>query len=215
MLSVIIPIKDEPYIQTLVNKIHKILSKFPHEIIVVDKSNDIEKIRNAKHIIQKSNGLGNAILEGVECSKGDYILTMDGDGSHRPEDLPKFLKKMNRYDIIVGSRYVKGGHLDEGLFRALISKIYCRLGSLLLGLSVKDNMSGFVATRRELYEKVKPKPLGFKINTEILFKGKKLGYKYVEIPINFLKRKGGKQKSGVMEGIRTLIYLIELRLGLR
>lgn len=215
MISIIIPIKNEPYIQVLVDKIHKILSRISHEIIVVDKSRYIKKIKNVKQITQKSDGLGNAILEGLEHSKGEYIITMDGDGSHRPEDLPKFLHEINYYDIIVGSRYVKGGYVDEKLFRIMISKAYCTLASFLFDLSIKDNMSGFVASKREVYKKIKPKPLGFKINTELLFKAKKFSFKTVEIPIRFIRRKSGKQKSGISEGIRTLFYLIILRFGLR
>lgn len=216
-LSIIIPIKDEPYIQTLIDKIHDLLRKhkISYEIIVVDKSRHIEKIENARHMIQKSNELGNAILEGVKHSIGDFILTMDGDGSHRPEDLIKFVKKMDWYDIIVGSRFVKDGEVHSDPFRIIVSKIYCTIASILLDISVKDNMSGFVATKRKIYETINPNPRGFKINAEVLFKAKKFGFKSVEIPIKFLKRKGGKQKSGAMEGLRTLLYLLELKLGIR
>lgn len=214
-LSIIIPIKDEPYVQKLINKIHKVLLKTSHEIIVVDKSTRIKKIKNAKHVIQKSNGLGNAILEGSGYSTGDFIITMDGDGSHTPGDLLKFVEKMNRYDIIVGSRYIKGSRVSENLFRIIISRVYCLIGSLLLNLTIKDNMSGFVASKREVYEKLEINPFGFKINTEILFKAKKFNFKCVEIPIKFLKRKSGKQKNGVIEAIKILFHLIGLRLGLR
>ncbi|MEM5879456.1 MAG: glycosyltransferase, partial [Candidatus Aenigmatarchaeota archaeon] len=183
-VSIIIPTKDEPYIQKLVEKIHKIL-KIKHEIIVVDKSEVVPKVKGAKVIRQKSDGLGKAFLEGLNFAKGDVIVLMDGDGSHRPEDLPKLIEKTKEYDIVIGSKYVKGGKTKDKFYRILISKFYCFLASLILGLEIKDNMSGFSAVRRKVYEKIKLDPIGFKINTELLFKAKKFGFKTSEIPIVF------------------------------
>jgi len=59
-ISVLIPIKDEPYINYLVEDIHKALKKIKHEVIVIDKSDIQPKIKNAKLVLQKSNGLGKA-----------------------------------------------------------------------------------------------------------------------------------------------------------
>ncbi|MEM5836141.1 MAG: glycosyltransferase [candidate division WOR-3 bacterium] len=213
-VSIIIPTKDEPYIQELVKKIHKIL-KTEHEIIVVDKSKTTPKLKYARVIKQKSDGLGKAFLEGLNFARGDIIVLMDGDGSHRPEDLPKLIEKTKEYDIVIGSRYVKGGKTKDKFYRILISKFYCFLASLILGLKIKDNMSGFSAVRREVYEKIKLDPLGFKINTELLFKAKKSGFKTSEIPIVFEKRKEGKSKGNLREGIKTLRFILELKLECR
>jgi dolichol-phosphate mannosyltransferase len=82
---------------------------------------------------------------------------------------------------------------------------------LVLGLKIKDNMSGFAAVRREVYEKVKLNPIGFKINTELLYKAKKFGFKTTEVPIIFEERKFGKSKGTLKEGLKTLKYILELR----
>lgn len=214
-VSIIIPTKEEPYIQELVNRIYKTLSGFDFEIIIVDKSKVTPKVKRAKVIKQKSNGLGNAVLEGLKLAKGEIIVTMDGDGSHRPEDLPKLIEKAKEYDIVIGSKYVKGGKTEDKLYRIFISRVYCLLASLILGLKVKDNMSGFAAIRREVYEKIKLNPRGFKINTEILYKAKKFGFRATEVPIIFEQRKLGKSKGTFREGIRTLRFILELKLGLR
>jgi len=214
-ISVIIPTKNEPYIQELVKKIHKVLFNFNHEIIVVDKSEVVPKVKGAKVMRQKTNGLGNAILEGVKVAKGNIIVTMDGDGSHRPEDLPKLIKKTKAYDIVVGSKYVKGGKTKDKFYRILISRIYCFFTSLILGLRIKDNMSGFVAVRKEVYEKIRLNPIGFKINTELLYKAKKFGFRTTEVPIIFEERKFGKSKGTIKEGLRALKYILELRFGLK
>lgn len=212
MISVLIPTKDEPLIQDLVNKINKVL-KEKHEIIIIDKSSVTPKVKNAKVIKQKSDGLGNAVLEGLKESKGDIIVTMDGDGSHRPEDLIKLIEKTKEFDIVIGSKYIKGGKTEDKNYRILISKIYCLFASLILGLNVKDNMSGFAATRREVYDKINLKPKGFKINTEILYKAKKFGFRYTEVPIIFVNRKIGKSKGNIKEGLRTIKFILDLRLG--
>jgi len=149
----------------------------------------------------------------LKFAKGDVIVLMDGDGSHRPEDLPRLIEKTKAYDVVVGSKYVKGGKTKDKLYRILISRIYCFLTSLILGLKIKDNMSGFVAVRREVYEKIKLDPIGFKINTELFYKAKKFGFKTVEVPIIFEKRKFGKSKATLEEGLKILKFILKLRLG--
>ena len=84
-----------------------------------------------------------------------------------------------------------------------------------LGLKVKDNMSGFAAIKREVYDNLKINPLGFKINLEIMYKAKKKGYKICEVPIVFEKRKVGKPTSSPSEAFSIIRYVFELKLGLR
>ncbi|MCM8807799.1 MAG: glycosyltransferase, partial [Candidatus Omnitrophica bacterium] len=214
-VSIIIPTKEEPYIQELVNRIYKTLSGFDFEIIIVDKSKVTPKLKGARVIKQKSNGLGNAVLEGLKLAKGEIIVTMDGDGSHRPEDLPKLIEKAKDYDIVIGSRYVKGGKSEDKFYKIVISRIYCFFASFILGLKVKDNMSGFAVIKRKIFDKISLNPRGFKINTEILYKAKKFNFKVAEVPITFEQRKIGKPKRTFKEGLRILMFIIELKLGLR
>ena len=221
-VSIIIPTKNEPYINELIRRIHKKLH-VKHEIIVVDKSDKPPKVKGARLIIQRSNGLGKAVIEGLAYAKGDIIVLMDGDGSHRPEDLPKLIEAVKKYDIVIGSKYVRGGKSEDKWYRVIISKVYCKLAKLILGLGIDDNMSGFSAIRRKVYEKIKLNPLGFKINTEILYKAKKFGFSSTEVPIVFLKAKKKKRsffyeiliRPGLKEALRTLKFILELRLGLR
>lgn len=212
MISILIPTKNEPYIQKLVNKINSIL-KEKHEIIIIDKSSITPKIKSAKVLKQKSDGLGNAVLEGLKKSKGDIIITMDGDGSHRPEELPKLIEKTKEFDIVIGSKYVKGGLTEDKPYRILISRFYCIFASIILGLRIKDSMSGLAAIRREVYKKIKLRPKGFKINTEILYKAKKFNFKTTEVPIKFIKREKGKSKGNIKEGLRTIKFVFNLRFG--
>lgn len=218
MISVLIPTKEEVYLNNLICKVHEELKNVRHEIIVIDKSKVPPKIKNAMVIIQKSDGLGNAILEGLKYSRGDIIVTMDGDGSHRPEDITRLLNKTNENDIVIGSRFVQGGITRDRAHRRIVSLLFRKFASLILGLGVEDSMSGFSAIKRKVYKNLKLKPLGYKINMEIMFKGKK-NYNICEVPITFLSREYGKSKaasvSGLKEAFRILRYVFELRLGLR
>jgi len=219
-ISVLIPIKNEPLINELIEQINEVLKNFKHEIIVIDKSDDPPKINKAKLVLQKTDGLGKAVIEGLAYARGDVIITMDGDFSHDPNDLLKLIEKTNKYDVVIGSRFVYGGTTADLTHRKFISFLFRKFTSIILGLNVEDSMSGFVAVRKYVYENLKLNPIGYKINMEIMFKSKKKKYKICEVPIAFHRRKAGTSKAGISlsgfnEGFRVIRYVFELKLGLR
>jgi len=214
--SIIIPVREEPYINNLVKDIKKNINNC--EIIIVDKSKivPIFSEKNVYVIKQRSNGLGNAILEGLNHSKGDVIATMDGDGSHDAADLKKMLEKIPEYDIAIGSKLVEGGRTEDTFSRRILTIVFDNLARLILGIKVKDPMTGFMVVKRGVLERIRLRPKGFKIVLEILFKSK--AAKVVEVPITFHKRKAGTSKvgfnvKGLKEVFRILRLIIELRLG--
>ncbi len=213
-ISVLIPTKNEPLINEFIEEVHKTLKNFEHEIIVIDKSDVKPKIWNAKLIIQKSDGLGKAIIEGLVHASGDIIVTIDGDFSHDPKHIPELIEKINGYDIVIGSRFIPGGVTEDKRHRVYISKIFRVLTSSILNIDIKDSMSGFAAIKKDVYNRLQLNPLGYKINMEILYKGKKAGLKATEVPIIFHKRKAGKSKARIKEGFRTLVFIFKLKLGL-
>lgn len=212
MISILIPIKNEPYIQKLVEEIHRVL-KMKHEIIVIDKSDIPPKISRAKLIRQKSDGLGNAVVEGLRYARGEITVVMDGDGSHRAEDISKLLEKIDGFDIVIGSRFIAGGKTKDPEHRKIISLIFRKLASAILNLKIEDSMSGFAALKREVLRNLRLRPLGYKIIMEIAFKAK--NYEICEVPIIFERRKAGIGKAGIAEAFRVLRHILELRLGLR
>ncbi len=214
-VSVIIPTKNEPYVSKLIPNIHRNLRNYEHEVIVVDLSEKTPDIQDAKLVLQKSKGLGNALLEGLEHASGDAIVLMDGDGSHRPEDLPKLIKELLNNDIVIGSRFVDGGVTQDKTHRKMISWFYRKLATFSLGLGVQDSMSGFSAVRRNVYDNVKLNPLGFKINMELVHKAKKKGHSVKEVPIKFISRQEGKSTSTFGEAFRILRYIVDLKMGWR
>jgi dolichol-phosphate mannosyltransferase len=148
-------------------------------------------------VIKRANnrGLISAILEGVRASRGKYVLVMDGDFSHSPEIIPEMLHEIENsgYDIVIGSRYTKGGSTDGWPFRRrLISKGATKLAQYGLKIKIKDPMSGFFVCKREVIEDLEIDTFGFKILLEILVK--KRGIKVKEIPYTFVNRKLGESK---------------------
>jgi len=220
-ISVIVPIIKEKYINELIKRIHKTLNGIKHEIIVVElvpEGEEPTKIKDAIYVRQKSRGLGRAVLEGLEYANGKYVVVMDGDGSHRPEDIPKMLKAMRKYDIVIGSRFVEGGVTNDYTHRKFISFLYRNFANIVLGLGIKDSMSGFSCTKKEIYEKIKLDPIGFKINMELVYKAKKMGYKIGEVPIIFEKRKCGVTTTRTFnrgEIFKIIRFIFELKLGIR
>jgi dolichol-phosphate mannosyltransferase len=216
-ISVIIPIKNEPLINELIKEVHKNLIDYQHEIIIIDKSDDKPNIIGADFFSQKSNGLGNAIIEGFDYTNGDIIITMDGDFSHNPKDLPRFLKKIEEgYDIVVGSRYVQGGSIKNwNIYRKVTSKGANILSGFLLGVNVNDITSNYRCYRKYVLNSIglnKIKSGGYAFIQEILYLSKLNGFKIVEIPIVFADREYGKSKLTKKEMYRFLIELLKLKL---
>jgi dolichol-phosphate mannosyltransferase len=212
-ISVLIPTKNEPLINELVDELHRVLNNLEHEVIIIDKSDIRPDIKDAKLITQESDGLGKAVLEGLKYSTGDVIVTMDGDFSHDPKDLPKLIDKIGEYDIVIGSRFVRGGITEDKSYRKFISSFFRWLTFFILKTDIQDSMSGFAVIKRKVYNSLQLNPIGFKINLEILYKGKKFGFKTIEVPILFHKRKVGGSKAKIKEAFRTVMFIFKLKLG--
>jgi len=221
MITVILPTRNEPLINELIEEVHGVLKGKEHEIVVIDLSDVPPEIKGARFFRQKSKGLGNAVLEGVNRARGDRIVVMDADFSHDPKDIPRLLKGLEEWDFVMGSRYCKGASTEDnesryGIFpNSLISSFYCSLSSFLLRLNLKDPMNGLAAVRKVVYDSLKLNPLGYKIHMETAFKAKQRRFKIGEVPTTFHKRRAGKSSTGFREAFRTLRFIFELRLGLR
>jgi dolichol-phosphate mannosyltransferase len=191
-LSIILPVKDEPFLLELLKQLQSSIP-YPFEVKV-----------------QTEKGLGYAVKCGVEHCSGDVIVVMDSDGSHPPKAIPAMVEKLNECPIVVGSRYVKGGKTQDTFTRQLISRIYCEFAKELFGLQVKDNMSGFIAAKRYMFEKYPISNSGFKWGLEMLVKSNK-EYIAKEYPIVFEQRKAGKSKADYKEAWHTLIFMLKLK----
>ena len=189
------------------------------EIVIVDdnspdgtgaEADELARSHRMKVIHRQGKlGLSSAVTEGFSAASGSDLVVMDADLSHPPEKIPAMVSMLEsgEAEIVIGSRYVKGGSVENWpIRRRVISK-----GATLLarGLTkVRDPMSGFIALKRSVVEGVALDPIGYKIGLEILVKGKY--QKVAEVPIHFANRKAGKSKLGGSEFLRYLDHVTRL-----
>lgn len=190
------------------------------EIIVIEKGRTLPNVK-AKVVKQRTKGLGNAFFEALQYAHGEIIANMDGDGSHSIDDLKKLLAAIKNSDLVIGSRFVKGGKNNDVMQRQIVTAVAKRLYAFLLGLKIEDITSGFFAVRKEILEKIgNQKVLGYKMLFPIAYKAKKNNYKIKEVPITFNPRKAGTahvaffQSSGIKELWNEFKMSLLLRLGL-
>ena len=211
-VSIIIPTFNESEnICNILKSIKEYLPKIDIEAIVVDDNSPDgtgkiveEYMKTMKNMAGYSisiihrkakNGLGSAILAGLRNSNGETVVVMDSDLSHPPKIIPKMLDmiKQTQCDIVVASRYVKGGAIRDWPFkRKLLSKIATKIAKKGLGVTADDPMSGFFAFRKKITEGLKFDAIGYKILLEMLVKTK--GVKVEEIPYTFTDRQFGSSK---------------------
>ena len=226
--SLILPTYNESEnIQKLIPILFELFSKenIEAEIIVVDDDSpdltwkvamQLSEIYPSLHVIRRfhNKGLSSAVLAGMEVAKGKYLGVMDSDFQHDEKILPKMIKALEEYEIVVGSRVVEeGGYRDWGLVRKLMSQFATFLAKLILPIQVQDPLSGFFVLRREVYEEVSPlvNPRGFKILLEFLARKRKLKVK--EIGYIFRNRLAGQTKMSRAVIQDYLIALLEIRFG--
>lgn len=147
-------------------------------------------------------GLGTAYIQGFQWAiedGSDYIGQMDADFSHPIDKLPLMVAELATYDVVIGSRYVEGGKLDEDwpLFRKLLSGFGNLYARTILGLSIRDATGGFKMWRRETLAAMpldRIKANGYMFQVEMNYVATKLGFKFTEIPIYFRERTAGTSK---------------------
>ncbi|MEM3586886.1 MAG: polyprenol monophosphomannose synthase [Candidatus Jordarchaeaceae archaeon] len=226
-LSVVIPTYNEAEnIGPLILKIEKI---FQHhgingEIIIVDDNSPdgtadvvkryLGKFDNIRILERKAKlGLGYAYKEGFRAVNGRIVMEMDADFSHDPSDIPRIFEKcIKESDVVIGSRYVRGGRIVGWNFtRRMVSFLANMLVDIFLRLRVKDNTAGFRAYRREALEAILPnvKCNSYDFQVEMLLKAKEKGLTIKEIPVVFRERMRGKSKLGRKEILKFVKMLLD------
>jgi dolichol-phosphate mannosyltransferase len=166
-------------------------------------------------------GLGTAYIQGFYWALdhgADYVIQMDADFSHSPSYIPEFLKWITDYDVVIGSRYVKGGRLDEhwGWWRWLLSwwanSVWVRL---LLGVKTKDATAGFKCWRAQALREICLEDIrsnGYIFQVEMCYTADRLGLSAHEIPIYFEDRQIGKSKMSPSIQIEAALGVFAIRL---
>jgi dolichol-phosphate mannosyltransferase len=216
-VAIVVPAHNEEInIEKLVKDIDNVLrqSKIQNQIIIVDdNSNDntatilkelSKKMTNLTPVYRADGvcGVGLTLREGIKAAiNNDVIVTMDGDFSHDPKEIPKLIGGIkNGADLVIGSRYMTGGRADMPQSRIMISGLYNILSRLFLRTSIHDLTTGFRAMRQKAIEKVELQSEGFEIHPEIHLKLYKKDFRVIEVPIHYHRRGGGTSKLRYLKG---------------
>lgn len=212
-VSIVVPtFNEEKNIIQLLREIKDVV-KSDYEVIVVDDGDDDTAILASQFgavvYFGQHQGLGDAILHGIQLAKGQCVVVMDADLSHKPSDVPRLLEPITsgKYDMAIGSRYVKGGDIAKwDRRRGLSSKISASIMYPVFG--VRDANSGFFAFRKSILNGIKFKPTSWKMMMEVMVKS---GAKKLEVPIAFGDRKFGKSKNNFKQKLiqaKHMFYLV-------
>jgi len=165
----------------------------------------------------RKEGLGPAYLAGFRRALADgaeLVVEMDCDFSHDPADLPRLLAATADADVVLGSRYVPGGGVENwGLVRRAISAGGSLYARLLLGVPVRDLTGGFKVFRRPVLEALPLERIhsrGYAFQIELTYRALRHGFRVQELPIRFVDREVGGSKMSraiVLEAIWTVPLL--------
>jgi len=181
------------------------------------------------HVLHRTekNGLGPAYVAGFKQAitlGADYIIQMDCDFSHQPKYIPELLKAIKNSDLVIASRFVKGGSVDENwsFYRKLLSWFANRIYTpLILGIPIYDATGGYRIWRRDTLvgldlERVRSN--GYVFQVEMAYVASKLGFRVTEMPIYFPDRVRGDSKMDVRIQIEAALRVWQVMMrhrGLR
>jgi dolichol-phosphate mannosyltransferase len=167
----------------------------------------------------EKQGLGRAYLAGfgVALEEGaDLILEMDSDFSHDPADVPRLLAAAGAADLVLGSRYVPGGGVEDwGIVRRILSRGGSAYARLLLGVPVRDLTGGFKCWRRTALEALDLDGVdahGYGFQIEMTYRAIKAGLSVTEVPIVFRERREGQSKMTAWITLEAVWKVPALRL---
>ncbi len=240
--TIILPTYNEiENIEYLIRAINTAV-KDEKEILIVDDNSpdgtsravqdiiDAGEVPNVRLIKRLHNkGLANSIRDGISQARGDVVVWMDCDFSMPPDIIPSLLVEIDRgCDIAVGSRFVTGGSFKKNTADSQDSWVAVVLSRglnvfirVLLGGWFKDYTSGFIAARKNVFEKVQFGGDYGEYFMEIILRAHLYNFKIVEIPYVCLPRARGQSKTGTnmkqymrrgLKYVRTAFRLLWIRL---
>lgn len=169
----------------------------------------------------KKEGLGRAYVAGFARALAlgaTHVVEMDCDFSHDPKDIPRMLAAVADADVVVGSRYVKGGRCVGWPFRRwFVSFFGGRFIRFVLGVPVQDPTGGFKCFTRAALERLGDfssiRSFGYSFQMEMNWRMAQMGLRLKEIPITFTERRAGTSKISGSIAAETLKMVFKLRFG--
>jgi len=223
-LSVVIPaFCEEDNLRIILPELKIILEnlQIKYEILVIGPREALDNSEIACNKIgatylrrDRGNSFGDAVRTGIKRAEGQYVIFMDADGSHTPDFINNLYKKRKEYDVVIASRYVKGGKSENSKALVFMSSMVNLLYSIALSLNCKDVSNSFKLYQKSSLKNLKLVSSNFDIVEEILYKLKKANndLKICEIPYFFKNRIAGRSKRNLpLFALSYLFTLIRLR----
>lgn len=204
MISAVIPAFNE---EKIIGDVIQGVQKYVDEIIVIgspgstDRTAEVARSMGAKVLMDNGKGKGDALRVGIENASGDILMLMDADGSHIADDIPRLVEPIESgtADMVIASRMTGGseelhGNLDQ-LIRLFGSSLITLIINYRFKVRISDSQNGFRSISAEVAKDLDLRANIFDIETEMLMKCLKKGYRVKEVPSRELERKFGT--SGV------------------
>ena len=222
--SVVVPFhNEEANVTALYDRLKSVMEQVgdSFELVFVDDGSRDRTYRLLEEIaavdsrvlvikLRRNFGQTSALAAGFDHAKGEFILAMDGDLQHDPDEIPQFLAKLEEgYDVVSGWRSERGDNL---LFRRIPSRAANRLMAALSGVAIHDFGTTFKAYRREVIQSI---PLYGEMHRFIPALASWYGASICEVPISNPKRVAGKSHYGISRTIRVFFDLLTIRFLLK
>lgn len=227
MFSIIIPAYNEEkrIEQTLISYTNFFKDKNSEIFIVLNGCTDntsliVEKFSKKHPQVKYKNypqklGKGGAIIEGFKLVSGSIIAYTDADGSTKPEDLFNLTKKIENYDAVIGSRWLRDSVIikKQNLIRIILGRAYNILVRLILNLPFKDTQCASKIFKRNAILTILPEieVTNFSFDAALLYKLNRKGFKIKEEPIVW-ENKGGSTVKITKDVPKMLLAIIKIRL---
>jgi dolichol-phosphate mannosyltransferase len=178
------------------------------EILIIDTEQPMDDtaslchLRGVRHIHRSGgNQYGDAVRTGILQARGRYILSMDADGSHDPRFFPSLWSKRDAFDIVIGSRYMAGGHTENPAILIWMSYVVNLTFRLVFHIHAKDVTNSLRLYRADVLRPLTLESGDFDILEEILIKAitKNPALRIAEVPITFGRRKAGESKRKLLQ----------------
>ena len=214
-LTLIIPTKKE--VESLPVFLNEI-ENFKCEKMIVLQEEDIEtknaisSFNSVEILVQKKNGYGNALIEGINNVKTEYCCIINADGSMDPKYLDEMLNRCQNKDLVFGSRYQKpgGGSDDDDIITLVGNYFFTFVGNLLYSLKITDILYTYILAKTSSLKKLQLEKGDFRICVELPIKAKFSKLEYVCLPSHERERIGGKKKvNAIKDGILILLEIIK------
>jgi glycosyltransferase involved in cell wall biosynthesis len=220
LISAVIPaFNEELTIGNVIERLTAVMQKngYTYEIMVVDdcsadKSVEISKSHGVKVFSLKTHmGKGYALRVGFAKAKGEIITTIDSDGSHRPEELPRLLTQIlqNKAELVIGSRYLNQNPAAAKKLNASGVRLFNLLIKILTRTEVSDSQSGYRVMKASILRNMSLNSREYEIESEMLVKTARQGFRVREVSISFEQRTYGTSRlDPVVDGFKILFSIM-------